>query len=291
MPPDDIPDIIPSGGPESPRPQADPLQQGVIGYIEQPPTVILHTLNVHDPPQRHSVDRNLLSISPDAVIPPAQSEVVTCPSSDQLSSTASITKPNGMLDFFKPQGPPALGGLRLFTLVIFAVQLVLLGGTVTGWVFASKSLAITPEKKFQPPFGQLAVHIIFIVIVLVQLVLLERLFFRLRGERYNYVHRGETLPRHRDIPRSNMTSIFAPWNQPPLPTYAAALWESGVATGDVEDYIIAGPPPPAYDNTRGSTFVLRSSLSRESGTGRPQSHVSRDEQRDQVERERQLEEP
>jgi len=288
MPPDDIP----SNGSESPRPQADPLpsKRGEIGYIEavEPPTDILHTLDLYDSPTSHSVDRNPSPISPDAFLP-AQSEVVTHPSSDQLSSTASITKPKGMLDFFMPQGPPALGGLRLYTLVIFTVQLTLLGGTVTAWVFASKRLALTAEKNHQTPFGYpptIAVHIIFIVIILIQLVFLERLLSRLRDERYNYVHHGEILPLHGSMSRSSVTSAFAPWNHPPLPTYAAALSQSGVATGDAEDHIIAGLPPPAYDNTRGSTLLLRgfsrNSPGRESGRGRPLSYVSRDEQRDQV---------
>jgi len=287
---------VPSNGTESPRPQADPLtsKRGEIGYIEvvEPPTDILHTLNVHDPPTRHSGDRNHLPVSPDAVIPPAQSEDVTCPSSDQLSSTASITKPNGLLDFFKPHGPPAIGGLRLYTIMIFAMQLTLLGGTVTAWVFASKRLAMmATEKDYQTPFGSttIPVHIIFILTILVQLVLLERHLFRLRGERYDYVHHGEILPRHRNASRSSMI-LSAPWNQPSLPTYGAALSQSGVSTGDVEDRLIAGSPPPAYNNTRGSTLVLRA---RESGTSRPLSYVSRDEQRDQVqnaERVRRLEE-
>jgi len=274
MPPNDIP----SNGAESPRPQADPLpsKQGEIGYIEaadlpRAPTDILHPLNLqHDLPttRPHFVDGNYSPISPD-VVPPAQSEVVTCPSSDQLSSTASITKPNGMLDFFKSQGPPAFGGLRPYTLVMFAVLLTLLGGTVTAWVFASKRLAIIAKQNHQTLFGLLPttipVYIIFIFIILLELSHLERLVFRLRGERYAHVHRGEIIPRHRNISRSSIDSTFAPWNYSP---YAAALSGSGIATGDVEDYIIAGSPPPAYDNT----------------VGRPPSYnyVSRDEQRDQV---------
>jgi len=284
MPPDDIP----SNGAESLRPQ--PSKQGEIGYIEavEPPTDILHTLNLYDLPTSHSFDRNSSPISPDALIfPPAQSEVITYPSSDQ-SSTASITKPNEMLDFFKPQGQSALGGLRLCTLAIFVVQLFLLGGTITAWVFASKLLALTAEKNNQTSFGYpstIAVHIIFIVIILIQIVFLERLLSRLRDERYSYVHHGE-IPLQRSTPRSSVTSAFAPWNRPPLPTYAATLAQSGETTGDVEDHIIAAPPPPAYGNTRGSTLLLRGlsrdSLSRESGTGRLLSYVSRDEQRDQV---------
>ena len=285
------PDDVPSNGVENPRPQADPLpsKQGEIGYIEaaERPTDILLTLNLYDLPTGHSIDRIPSPISPNTVItPPAQSEVATCPSSDHLSPTTSITKSKGVLDLFKPQGPPVLGGLRLYTLLIFAVQLTLLGGTVTAWVFASNRLALAAQKNYQTPFGYpptIAVHIIFIIIILIQIFFLDRLLARFRNERYNHVH---LLPHHRSILRSSVASTVAPWNRPPLPTYAAALSQSGVATGDVEDHIIAGSPPPAYNNTRGSTLVLsgfpRNSLGRESGTGSPLSYVSRDEQRDQL---------
>jgi len=284
-------DNMPTNGAETPQPQADPLpsKRGEIGYIEtvEPPT---DTLDLYDLPTTHFVDRNPSPISPTAVISPAQSEFVTYPRNDQLSPTVSITKPSGMLDFFKPQGPPALGGLRLYSLVVFAVQLTLFAGTIIAWVFASKRLASTAKKNSQtstigfPP--SIAVHIIFIVIILIQIVFLERLLFRLRDERHNFVHHGEIVPLNRSISRSSVTPSFAPWNHPPLPTYAAALSQSGVATGDVEDHIIAAPPPPAYNNTRGSTLVLigfpRNNSSRESGTDRPLNYVSRDEQRNQV---------
>ena len=55
----------------------------------------------------------------------------------------------------------------------------------------------------------------------------------------------------------------APWQRPPLPTYAAALAQSGVRTGDVEDGLIAQPPPPAYGKTRGSTLLLQGCLNNE----------------------------
>ena len=292
MPPDDD---IPSNGAES-RPQADPLplKRGEIGYIQavesEAPTDILHTSNLYDLPTRHSVDSNPSHIvsSHAVIIPPAHSEVITSPSSDQLSPTASFTKPKGMLDFFKPQGPPALGGLRLYTLLTLALQLTLLAGTITGWVFASKRLSVLAEQNNQSSSGYpptIPVHIIFIIVILIQLVYLERLLCRLRDERYNYLH-GEMAPLHRRLSRSSVISPFAPWNHPPLPTYATALSQSGVATGDVEDHIIARLPPPAYNNTRGSTLVLsgisRNNLSRESGRGRPLSYVSWDEQRDRV---------
>jgi hypothetical protein len=87
--------------------------------------------------------------------------------------------------------------------------------------------------------------------VLAQVLLLERRVFRLRAERYTYLHPGQLF-------QSGGTGSmgFAPWNRPPLPTYAAALAASGYGTGDVEDHLIAAPPPPAYGNTRGSTLLL-----------------------------------
>ncbi len=62
---------------------------------------------------------------------------------------------------------------------------------------------------------------------------------------------------------------------PSLPTYAAALAQSGLGTGDVEDNLIAIPPPPAYGNTRGSTLLLRGFLRnslREAVTSRDSQH-------------------
>ncbi len=136
------------------------------------------------------------------------------------------------------------------------------------------------------------VHVVFAIGVLSQLLFLERRLYRIRAERYAYVHPGEILPTSRHGRRAIDTSLaFAPWNRAPLPTYAAALAESGVGTGDVEDHIIAQPPPPAYGNTRGSTLLLsgflRSSLraqrpvsenSDQDTGGRPLSYVSNDEE-------------
>lgn len=80
-----------------------------------------------------------------------------------------------------------------------------------------------------PPFSSLIiVHVAFTVVTLVQLLFLERSIFYARAERYLYKH---------GMPRSEAgaSMSIAPWNRPPLPTYAATLAESGVGTGDVED--------------------------------------------------------
>jgi len=123
-----------------------------------------------------------------------------------------------------------------------------------------------------PAFSSLIiVHVAFTVVTLVQLLFLERSIFHARAERYLYkhgMHRGE----------AGASMSIAPWNRPPLPTYAAALVESGVGTGDVEDNLIAIPPPPAYGNTRGSKLLLagmlRESLIRQLNRASQQSRNS-----------------
>lgn len=307
----------PSSGAESPRRQADPLppKRGEIGYIdavEHPTESSLDTTSTsHVLPARHPADGDHSPASPSVVIPPASSEVVSDRNSEHSSSTASITKPRGLLDFFKQE--KSFGGLRLITLLIFTAQLTFLGGTVIAWVLVSEHFAhlmATGQNLAGQP-SIIFVHIVFVLAVLVQLVFLERRLFRLRGERYSCLHPGEVLPRHRNnnIPQTSTTLAFAPWNRPPLPTYAAALAQSGVGTGDVEDHLIAVSPPPAYGNTRGSTLLLsgflRDSLRaqnrhsnsspamQEFDTERYLSYVSRDEQRNEVqdvERARRLEE-
>jgi len=265
---------MPPSGITSTSAQADPLpsKRGEIGYTSPANTLSVRNL----PPSPHPDDRDSDDHSfvyPDAV--PQPDSVVA----EQSSSTASITKSHGILDLFKPEGPPAFGGLRLYTLVILAMQLILLGGTVAVWVLVSKRIS---------QIGQLTIipfHIIFVILVLVQLLLLERRLFRLYEERYNYVRPGEILPRHR-TPRSSMILTLAPWNRPALPPYAVALSESGVGTGDIEDLLIPHLPPPAYGNTRESTLDLQNILRANSGpefsTGRRQSYVCGDEQGDLV---------
>jgi hypothetical protein len=146
--------------------------------------------------------------------------------------------------------------------------------------------------------GSVFVHVAFGVAVLGQLLFLERCIFVMRAQRYNYLHPNSGLPFHGrsllSAPTHQVGMGLAPWNRPSLPTYAAALAQSGLGTGDVEDNQIAIPPPPAYGNTRGSTLLLagflRESLRRElpvaegderrvsqARSDRPVSYMSRDE--------------
>jgi len=306
---------FPQGDSESGRRlQAEPLpsKRGEIGYVEgghnldQGREGMASTDGI-TLPERHPADRD--HSSPPSSLPtePATDPPPTSSQNAQPSPPCTVTK---SFSFLKPR--KSFGGVQLSTLLLFAAQVLLLGGTIAAWVFATQVLKRMNNKGQGLPGGQYSsvfVHVTFIIAVIGQLVFLERRLFRLRGERYSHIHPGEVLPRHRTIPLHPDTAIaFAPWNRPPLPTYAAALAQSGVGTGDVEDHLIAAPPPPAYGNTRGSTLLLAGYL-RESlraqrptsqgpvpistPTGRPLSYVSRDDQWDEIQdadRARRLEE-
>jgi len=171
---------------------------------------------------------------------------------------------------------PTFKGVQFMTLVLLGAQILLFVGTVIGWVFAAIALSKNSNSSSQngssqsqgnndpdnpPPDSSSASHIFvyvaFGVIVLAQIVLIERRLYRVRAERYGSKHPGEMLPtslRHGHSASASMP--VAPWHRPPLPTYAAALASGGVGTGDVEDAEIAPPPPPAYGKTRGSRLLL-----------------------------------
>jgi len=291
---------------EERRPQADPLpsKRGEIGYVEGVHSLAgiqQHTgAEITNLPARHPADR-------DPSPPPADSSTTSgsenplpppppTPSpQDAPSSPTSMTKSSSILNFLKPKR--SFGGVQSTTLLIFSVQLLVFGGTIVAWVFLTKVFEhiFSTGGNGANLSSIIFVHVVFVILVIFQLIFLERRLFRLRGERYSYLHPGEILPRHRTIPLSPETGIaFAPWNRPPLPTYAAALAQSGVGTGDVEDHLIAAPPPPAYGNTRGSTLLLqgylRTSLRAQrplsahsqappqTADERPLSYVSRDDE-------------
>jgi hypothetical protein len=69
--------------------------------------------------------------------------------------------------------------------------------------------------------------------MLFEFVFLERSIFHICAEQYMFKH-GMSPDARSDARRAAPLGI-APWNQPPLLTYAAALAESGHGTGDVED--------------------------------------------------------
>ncbi|KAF9262855.1 hypothetical protein L218DRAFT_987888 [Marasmius fiardii PR-910] len=263
---------------EEVRPEAGPLplKQGEIGYRED-----LHgsataqaTRDSPEPvlPERHPADRGHNTSNSDNSSPSS-----TSPPSTSASPTPS-TSDSTVKNLWKKPKKICYGGITLSTLLAFLIQSIMVLGTVAGWVVT----AILLDKKKKAGDGSTAaqgtvsstifVHVVFAIAVLGQLLFLERRLYRLRAERYAHLHSGGILPTSvRYGQSSDPVVAFSPWNRPPLPTYAAALAQSGVGTGDVEDHIIAQPPPPAYGNTRGSTLLLSGFLRNSLRAQRPVS--------------------
>lgn len=169
-------------------------------------------------------------------------------------------------------------GITIITLIRLPLQVAILAGTIVAWVFIAKQISrdaasgnddsSNSDNGSSLSIGASAgifVHVTFAITVLAQLIFLERGIFFLRAQRYAYLNPQSSRNRNRSdsgnphLPPSGMMA-FAPWNRPPLPTYAATLAQSGVGTGDVEDNVIAIPPPPAYGHTRGSRLLLQGYL-------------------------------
>ncbi|KAF7795411.1 hypothetical protein EIP86_006569 [Pleurotus ostreatoroseus] len=253
---------------EEHRPQADPLptKRGEIGFQER----YLQQLADDDDddgarsvatqstlPARHPADRDESASAP------------TEPSNDNDAAAASppettpapVVPPNKS---FTSKQLSSLGGVHLSTFLLLVFQCALICATLVGWVlFGILSAKANSNSNNSSLFGassaQIFGHVLFTIALLVQLVFLERRIYYLRAERYCYANPG--LPMHTGRDREALGVGFAPWNRPSLPTYAAALAQSGVGTGDVEDNVIAIPPPPAYGNTRGSTLLLSGFIS------------------------------
>jgi len=232
----------------------------------------MHDVELNDRVGRHPADRPYR----------AASEHSAAASSASLASTstAAIPKPPKHRSLFfrltSSRGPPLLRGMYGPSLLRVVAILLALAGVITGWVLtvshlngiaaASQSSSSSSSGSntddddssvvpIMPGATFIFVHIAFAVGVLLLLVFLERATYQLRAERWRFQHPGESLPR-REFPAGGGGIGIAPWNRPPLPTYAAALGHIG--TGDVEDAAIAVAPPPMYGQTRGSTLLLSS---------------------------------
>lgn len=303
--------------PESPRREAGPLpaKRGEIGFIAEvhiqaevrraSTEVIL--------PARHPADRDATTdANPNANNDSTSSGSSPAPPSGSIHNTPPTSSPGKKkgLCFWNQTNIPSFGGFLLTTLLALTVQVACATGTVVGWVLSTQKLARDRSSGGQGWNGAssiIFVHVVFGVALLGQILFIERRVFRLRAERYSYLHPGEILPSFRRGTSSEPSIGFSPWHRPPLPTYAAALAQSGVGTGDVEDHLIAAPPPPAYGNTRGSTLLLAGFLQNSpradvpispqtqpsQRNDRPISYVSQDDQWEEVqdaERARRLEE-
>lgn len=248
------------------RAQAGPLpaKRGEIGFQEPavapPPDDASSSASPAVPP-RHPADRDV-EAGPTPAAPPAEQAHTPA----DTASTHSSGSTRKLIALLRPKR--TFYGIQSTTFLFFLAQLAAFGGTIAGWVLLTTRLSVLSSKEsddgslLSSSSSQIFVHVAFGVACLMQLILLERRIFRMRGERYCAVH-GGTLPTHRQRLRDGPVPgiSIAPWNRPPLPTYAAALAQSGVGTGDVEDNIIAQPPPPAYGHTRGSQLLLSGFMS------------------------------
>lgn len=259
------------------RPQAAPLplKRGEIGYRED----LVKEENEqrgNSPsplPERHPADRDAPASSSTntsgstAPLPAPAPTPATV--SDDNSSASSLKKRKAFFSFLKHKKC----GIQLGTWIIFIIQLLVISGTIAAWVVAGISLSHPSNSNSGSTSSSSAifVHVVFTVGFLSQCLFLERRIYVMRAQRYAFLHPGEILPSFRRGQSVDASIAFSPWNRPPLPTYAAALAQSGVGTGDVEDHLIAAPPPPAYGYTRGSTLLLSGFLDARLRAERPVS--------------------
>ncbi|KAF7987042.1 hypothetical protein HWV62_167 [Athelia sp. TMB] len=253
------------------RPEAGllPLKLGEIGY--RAPDEDLERGRVDSDsdesnenlPVRHPADRD--AATTDVPLTPA-------PVADSQSDDAASTRPSVSKRGCKQY--KILGGVTLPTFASFVAQILVLGGTIAAWVLAVKYFAMMDKNSgMSTTSGSLFIYVVFIMLLLAEIVFLDRRFYLLRAERYSFLHPGEILPSHTTALGIGIS--MSPWNRPPLPTYAAALSQGGMrGTGDVEDAAIAVPPPPAYGNTRNSRLLLTGFLRNSLRAQRPVSEHS-----------------
>ena len=248
--------------------QAGPLpaKRGEIGYVEPPQTEergITDNAGASTPsgepilaPATHPADRTRPATPTN---PPSNT-----PTNDNASTCSVHSTHSKFLTLLRPKRIPTLYGIRLTTLSLFVLHLAVLAATIAGWALVIQHMSAASSSSgsgngLNVNSAQIFVHVAFGVASLAQLIFLERRIYRMRAERYCHLH--SSLPMHRQTGDGNRSLPLAPWLRPPLPTYAAALAQSGVGTGDVEDNEIAVVPPPAYGNTRGSMLLLSGFMS------------------------------
>jgi len=238
------------------RPEAEPLPSkiGELGYTGT---------------QHEDMREISLSDGPSRTTHPAERTTTrgSAPNGDGgvPSTSASSTRSKRSIFSFLGSKGGHWKGLSYITLARAVLIFLALAGVIAAWAIVANQIAASPDTPPQPdttgdsqgPTGKvpspILIHVAFSIGVLFLLLFLERTTFQARAERYNFLN-----PSSMAANTGNAIMGLAPWNRPPLPTYAAAL--AGRGTGDVEDNIIAQPPPPAYGNTRGSTLLLANLL-------------------------------
>lgn len=242
---------------ESPNPEAPPLPRklGEIGYAppaQSEPDMREVDLNEPSLPARHPADRDHQDESPSSSNPPNPSSSVGTTTTDEESQP-------------KKDRLWSLGGIRIQTYLQLLFLLGLIAGTGGAWWYTVRHLQDSAPTSTSQDQGNtttnsyglsstIFIHAAFSVVTFFELVFLERNIFQIRAERYMLKH--GMSPQARRAAQRAATLGIAPWNRPPLPTYAAALAESGRGTGDVEDNLSMLSPYP-----RLSLFFLFLSIS------------------------------
>jgi hypothetical protein len=238
---------------------------------------------------RHPADRshvNLASLSNPSLLNANPSTGQTPPNINSSTTSLNTTSKHSIFSIrslTSRLSSRTWAGITLKTLIRLFSLVFILCGFIVAWVFAAQLLSKTAAPTANPTqttgTSAIFVHVAFTIASLLILIFIERAVFQCRAERYAHLHPGQMLPSHYhraggQTPggRSNGMA-FAPWNRPSLPTYAAALGVRG--TGDVEDAIIAAPPPPAYGNTRGSTLILASFFRNSRASNRSRTSAGR----------------
>jgi hypothetical protein len=161
------------------------------------------------------------------------------PASSSNSPSSPNTTPNGDSQP-KKNSPWMLAGISLWSVFRLLLLLGLMAGTGVAWWYTNRRFQNAPPPS--PEQGTnytwsstVFVHVAFSIIAFFEFIFLERIIFRIRAERYMFKH-GMPLNTRRAAALG-----IAPWSRPSLPTYAAALAESGRGTGDVEDNLSVYP--------------------------------------------------
>jgi hypothetical protein len=218
---------------ESPEAPPLPRKLGEIGYVppaHTEPEMSQGDLNEPSLPARHPADRDHNDGSPSSSSSPSNP-----PNPSSSTATNGESQPTKKRSW-------SLGGIRVWTLLRLLCLLGLMAATGGAWSYTIRHFQeSTPTYDDQGnartnSYGwssTIFVHVAFSIVALFELVFLERNIFQIRAERYMFKH--GMSPQARRAARRAATLGIAPWNRPPLPTYAAALAESGHGTGDVED--------------------------------------------------------
>ena len=212
-----------------PRAQAGPLptKRGEIGYDEDVHGRAMAAMDQQIASERPAVamgERHPADQPPEGAVPsgpPAAGAPAADAAASSGTDTSSVTSSARMAKLQKLRARN-VGGITIFTLGAFElyhytcianiiygytvkllISLLILAGTGVGWAFSIIMLQRTNQNTdpnqvdqgFSGANSQIFVHVAFGVLVLAQLVLLERLIFRVRAERYAFKHPGEMLRR------------------------------------------------------------------------------------------------